>query len=116
MQQLQQLEKQITQSGASEAEVEALKRKVAELEGEVAKRATKKTLSKKISDLQKQLQQPEEESEEAEEAEEAEEEKRAKKVSGKGIVAVDEIQRDALGNYDWFEDLLKAHKKLTGFQ
>jgi hypothetical protein len=114
MQQLQQLEKQITQSGASEAEMDALKKKVAELEGEVAKRATKKTLSKKISDLTKQLQQPEEKGEEAEEAETAEAE--AKKASGKGIVAVDEIQKDALGNYDWFKDLLKAHKKLTGFQ
>jgi hypothetical protein len=122
MQQLQQLEKQITQSGASEAEVEALKRKVAELEGEVAKRATKRSLSKKISDLTKQLQQPEksEEGEEAEEAEEAkkgeEAEAEAKKVSGKGIVAVDEINKDMLGSYDWFKDLLKAHKKLVGFQ
>jgi len=112
MQQLQTLEKQITQSGASETEMEALKAKVAALEGEVGKRATKKTLSKKISDLTKQLQQPEEEKGEEGEAAEAV----AKKASGKGIVAVDEIQRDALGNYDWFQDLLKAHKKLVGFQ
>jgi hypothetical protein len=113
MQQLQTLEKQITQSSASEAELDALKKKVAELEGEVAKRATKRGLSKKLSDLTKQLQKPEtgEEGEEGEAAEAA-----AKKASGKGIVAVDEIQRDALGNYDWFQDLLKAHKKLVGFQ
>jgi hypothetical protein len=113
MQQLQTLEKQITQSGASEAELDALKKKVAELEGEVAKRATKRGLSKKLSDLTKQLQKPEtgEENEEGEAAEAA-----AKKASGKGIVAVDEIQRDALGNYDWFKDLMKAHKKLVGFQ
>jgi hypothetical protein len=120
MNQLQQLKKQITQSGASEAEMDALKKKVAELEGEVAKRATKKTLSKKISDLQKQLQQPEEEGEEAE-GEGAIEippkaEAEAKRASGKGIVAVDEISRDMLGNYDWFKDLMKAHKKLVGFQ
>jgi hypothetical protein len=113
MNQLTQLEKQITKSSASEAELDALKKKVAELEGEVAKRATKRGLSKKLSDLTKQLQKPEtgEEGEEGEAAEAA-----AKKASGKGIVAVDEIQRDALGNYDWFQDLLKAHKKLVGFQ
>jgi hypothetical protein len=112
MNQLTQLEKQIGQSSASETELETLKKKVAELEGEVGKRATKRQLSKKVSDLTKQLQTPEEEkSEEGEAAEAA-----AKKASGKGIVAVDEIQRDALGNYDWFQDLLKAHKKLVGFQ
>jgi predicted nuclease with TOPRIM domain len=119
MQQLQQLEKQITQSSARESEVEALKKKVAELEGEVAKRATKKSLSKKLSELTKQLQQPEEEKgEEAGgfppkgEGAEAEAQKNAGKASGKGIVAVDEIQKDVLGNYDWFKDILKAHRML----
>jgi hypothetical protein len=131
MNQLQQLEKQITKAGVSEAEMDALKQKVAELEGEVAKKATKKTLSKKISELSKKLAEPEEEGEEAEEAEEGEEaeeaeeakkvkgeeaEAEAKKASGKGIVAVDEISKDMLGNYDWFKDLLKAHKRLVGFQ
>ena len=113
MNQLTQLEKQISDSSASEAEMDALKKKVADLEGEVGKRATKRNLSKKISDLQKQLQQPEDEGD-GEQAEGAEAE--AAKHSGKGIVAVDEIQRDALGNFDWFKDMLKAHKKLTGFQ
>jgi DNA repair exonuclease SbcCD ATPase subunit len=112
MQQLQQLEKQITQTSAPEAEVEALKKKVAELEGEVAKRATKRSLSKKISELSKQLQQPQEDGNEGEDSEA----ESARRASGKGIVAVDEMQRDALGNYDWFKDLLKAHKRLTGFQ
>ena len=125
MNQLQQLEKQITKAGVSEAEMDALKQKVAELEGEVAKKATKKTLSKKISELSKKLAEPEEEAEEAEEAEKAEEaeeakipkaEAEAKRASGKGIVAVDEINKDMLGNYDWFKDLLKAHKRLVGFQ
>jgi hypothetical protein len=120
MNQLQQLEKQITQTTASDAEVEALKKKVADLEGEVAKRVSKRTLSKKISELTKQLQKPEEGEEGEEEAEEArkgeEAEAEAKKASGKGIVAIDEINKDMLGNYDWFKDLLKAHKKLVGFQ
>ena len=106
------LEKQINASDGSEAEMDALKKKVADLEGEVTKKATKRNLSKKISDLTKQLQQPEDKGD-GEQAESAETEA---KHSGKGIVAVDEIQRDALGNYDWFKDMLKAHKKLTGFQ
>jgi hypothetical protein len=69
------------------------------------------------------------EAEEAEEAEEAkkggepekpkaplETEEEAKRATGQGIVAVDEISRDMLGNYDWFKDLLKAHKKLVGLK
>ena len=118
MQQLQDLGKQIRQAEVGEAEMEALKKKVAELEGEVAKRATKKTLSKKISELTKKLKEEGEEGEEGEEAEEAkkgeeaeaEAQKNAGKASGKGIVAVDEIQKGVLGNYDWFKDILKAHR------
>jgi hypothetical protein len=113
MQQLQTLEKQITQSSTSEADVEALKRKVAELEDAVAKRATKRSLSRKISELSKQLQQ---QGDGEEGGEEQETQQAARHASGKGIVAVDEVQRDALGSYDWFKDLLKAHKKLTGFR
>ncbi len=115
MNQLTQLEKQINASDGSEADMDALKKKVADLEGEVAKKATKRNLSKKLSDLQKQLKQPEDESEQAESSEAEGAEAEAKR-SGKGIVAVDEIQRDALGNYDWFKDMLKAHKRLIGFQ
>ena len=107
MRQLQQIEKQLTETDASEADVEALKKKVADLEDEVAKRATKRSLSKKISDLSKQLQQ---------QPDDAEQTAQAKRGSGRGILAVDEMQRDALGNYDWFKDLLKAHKRLTGFR
>jgi len=127
MNQLQQLEKQITQTKAEDTEVEALKKKVADLEAELGKRASKKTLSKKISELSKRL--AEVEAEEAEEAEEAkksgeqekpkaplETEEEAKRATGQGIVAVDEISRDMLGNYDWFKDLLKAHKKLVGLK
>ena len=119
MNQLQQLEKQITQTKAEEGEVEAFKKKVADLEAELAKRASKKTLSKKISELSKRLAEVEgEEAEEAKKSEEAEAEEsseaeaEAKRASGKGIVAVDELQRDVLGNYDWFRDILKAQRKL----
>jgi len=116
--QLQELEKQIKGEQVSDAEVEALKKKVAELESEVAKRATKRSLSKKISELSKWLEKEGEgEEAEAEEAKKGEAEaEEAKRTSGKGIVAVDEISRDILGNYDWFKDLLKAHKRLVGFQ
>jgi hypothetical protein len=117
MKQLQDLEKQINDSGASAADVDALKQKVADLEAEVAKRATKKSLSKKISDLQKQLQDQDDDGSQAEGAEaEADAAEAAKRRAGKGIVAVDQLQTDALGDYKWFNDLLKAHKKLVGFQ
>ena len=112
LQQLQDLERQINDSGASAADIEDLKKKVADLESEVAKRATKRSLSKKISDLNRQLQQDGDEQAEGAEAE------AARRRAGRGIVAVDQLQSqgDVLGSYDWFKDLLKAHKKLVGFQ
>lgn len=123
--QLQKLEKQIRQGpSASDSELDTLTKKVAELEAEIGKRATKRSLSKKLSELSKQLQQPEEKVQEGESGEgeagfppkdegaEAEARKNAGKASGKGIVAIDEIQKDVLGNYDWFKDILKAHRML----
>jgi hypothetical protein len=121
MNQLTRLEKKIREGpSASDADLDALNKKVAELESELAKKATKKNLSKKISELSKKL------SEEGEEAEDLEDAKNtqkapegdstAQKVAGKGIVAVNEINRDALGNFDWFQDILKAHRKLVGFK
>jgi hypothetical protein len=131
MDQLTKLEQHVTATpGLSDAEAEALKKKVADLEAEVAKRATKKALSKKISDLTKQLQQQdgaEAESSEAEgaeaegaeaEAAEAEAAGAARRRAGRGIVALDQLQSqgDPFDKYPWFKDLLKAHKKLVGFQ
>ena len=40
----------------------------------------------------------------------------ARSVTGKGIVATDEMNKEALGNADWFKDLLKAHSKLVGMK
>jgi hypothetical protein len=120
MDQVTKLQKQIGDggAGATDSEIDALGKKIADIEGELAKRAKRAGLSKKLSDLTKQLQTPteQEESGEAEaggfppkgEGAEAE----AKRASGKGIVAVDEIQKDVLGNYDWFKDILKAHRML----
>jgi len=123
MNQLQQLEKQIREGhpSASDSEIDALNKKIGELEAEIGKKARKRELSKKLSELTKKLSEeeatPEEEGkEEGEEAKIPKAEAEAKRASGKGIVAVDEISRDMLGNYDWFKDLLKAHKKLVGFQ
>ena len=120
MDQVTKLQKQIGDggAGATDSEIDALGKKIADIEGELAKRAKRAGLSKKLSDLTKQLQTPteQEESGEAEaggfppKAEGAEAE--AKRASGKGIVAVDEIQKDVLGNYDWFKDILKAHRML----
>ena len=125
MDQVTKLQKQIGDggAGATDSEIDALGKKIAEIEGELAKRAKKAELSKKLSDLTKQLQAPPAEQGESGEAEaggfppkgegaEAEAQKNAGKASGKGIVAVDEIQKDALGNYDWFKDILKAHRML----
>lgn len=130
MKQLEKLMQQIKGETSEEA-LEALEAKVRALEAELAKRVKKATLSKKLSELSKRLSEIEakkgeeaEEAAEAEEAEEAEEAKAPTPVSeakkkgsaGKGIVAVDVVQQDVLGNYEWFKDLLKAHRKLVGFQ
>jgi hypothetical protein len=128
MDQMTKLQKQITEGpSASDSELDTLKKRVAELESEIGKRATKRSLSKKISELSKKLAEPAEEGESGDgeagfppKAEgtiiptlaEAEAQKNAGKASGKGIVAIDEIQKDVLGNYDWFKDILKAHRML----
>jgi hypothetical protein len=116
--QVTKLQKQIGDggAGATDSEIDALGKKIAEVEGELGKRAKKAELSKKLADLTKQLEQPEEKGEEGEEAKKGFEippkAEEAKRASGKGIVAVDEIQKDVLGNYDWFKDILKAHRML----
>jgi len=131
MKQLEKLMEQIKGETSEEA-IEALEAKVRALEAELAKRVKKATLSKKLSELSKRLAELEakkgEEAEEAEEAEEEEEEAEEAKApapvseakkkgsAGKGIVAVDVVEKDVLANYDWFKDLLKAHRKLVGFQ
>jgi len=127
---MKQLEKlvQYVKGEASDEAIEALEAKVKALEAELAKRAKKSTLAKKLSELSKRLAELEakkgEEAAEAEEAEEAEETEKVpapvseakKSTAGKGIVAVDALEKDVLANYDWFKDLLKAHSKLVGFQ
>jgi len=128
----QDLMNQLTQLGdkikkvpsASDAEIEALKAKHAELEGELAKKATKRSLSKKISELSKKLgdegigaeEGAEEAQEEGEEDAKTKTAPEAKRASGHGIVAVDEANKDALGGYEWFKDIMKANSKLKGMK
>jgi len=119
MQQLTQLEKQIRQGGAaaSDAEIDAMTKKIADLEAEIAKRAKKGELSKKISELTQKLGEPDqEEGQEEGTTKPPKAEAEARRASGQGIVAVDEIKNDTLGSYEWYQDLLKAHRRLVGFQ
>jgi hypothetical protein len=128
MNQLTQLENKIKQwPTASDAEMEALEGKIKALEAEVAKRAKKTTLSKKISELSKKISEMGQEAEEGEEAEEGQEAgfeigpkqasaQEPKRATGQGIVAVDEINKSALGNYEWFKDLMKARNMLVGLK
>ena len=139
LKQLEDLTTQIEKADTAEA-IQALQKKFDDLQAEVAKKATKKSLSKKVSDLQKKLKDgddgngdgegnQDEEAEgkkdgegvegagEAETAEGGKKKAEAQHSFGKGLVAVDQLSPNALGNeYDWFKDLLKAHKKLVGFQ
>jgi hypothetical protein len=159
MKQLQDLKQQIYQAEGAEAdsEIDTLKKQVAKLESDLAKKATKRTLAKKVSELSKKMSETAEaaEGEEAEEGEEGEDsdededeetkpsgpvdvvskrkastegkeaqETEASRTSnapygaGKGIVAVDELQKDALGgpDYGWFKDILKAKNRLVGIK
>jgi chromosome segregation ATPase len=157
MKQLQDLKQQIYQAEGAEAdsEIDTLKKQVSKLESDLAKKATKRTLAKKVSELSKKMSEAAEEGEEAEEGEQGEEsdededeeakpsgpvdvvskrkgslagkethETEASPTSntpygaGKGIVAVDELQKDALGgpDYGWFKDILKAKNRLVGIK
>jgi len=131
MNQLTQLENKIKQSpSAIDSENDAMAKRVADLEGELAKRATKRSLAKKIGDLSKKL--SDEGIGAGEDAEDAGDGKdqgdgseddngtkapaEAKRASGHGIVAVDEVNKDALGSYEWFKDIMKANTKLKGLK
>jgi archaellum component FlaD/FlaE len=150
MKQLQDLKQQIYQAEGAEAdgEIDTLKKQVAKLESDLAKKATKRTLAKKVSELSKKMSEAAEEGEEGDENDEDEDEQTEPKGpvdviskrkataagkgapeaeaesqktpygAGKGIVAVDELQKDALGgpDYGWFKDILKAKNRLVGLK
>jgi hypothetical protein len=134
MNQVTSLQKQMGASDASDSEIETLNKKVAELEGELSKRAKKSELSRRIAELSKKLSSPGEAEEGDEDGDgnggpkpmgpidvvsEEASEKKTKKASGKGIVAVEEVDKNGLKgpDYDWFsKDLLKAASQLPGFK
>jgi len=106
--QMQSLNKQI--ETASDAEIEGIKSKIAEIDAEVGKRATKKALTQKLNELSRKL------SESTEDAEDACNKPAASKQApkGNGIIATQEPVQGA--NFGWFQDLLKANSKLKGMQ
>jgi hypothetical protein len=108
MDQMQSLNKQI--ETASDAEIEGIKSKIAEIDAEVGKRATKKALTQKLNEMSKKL------SEYTEDAEDACNKPAASKQApkGQGIIATQEPVQGA--NLGWFQDLLKANSKLKGMQ
>jgi hypothetical protein len=134
MNQVTTLENQITQSPqASDAENAALTKRLKALEAEIVKKATKKSLQKKIGELSKKLSEEAEEGEEGEEGEEAKKGEEgeeaeegakglgvrtaeAKRASGRGIISVEDGNKDVLGNYAWFKDLIAAGKKIRGMK
>jgi hypothetical protein len=120
---------------AEGAEIEALGKKVAELDAEIAKRATKKSLTEKLNQLSKKL------SESAADAADAESVRKGKKgengdaedlpgapkgpdnaevaesaahkPAGKGLISNEEMDEEASGpSAPWFKDMLKAHALL----
>lgn len=127
MDQLTQLTQQITQKpGASDAELKDLQSKVADIESELAKRAKKTELSRKISELSKKLSEAGDSGDgdgdgdgnsdgDGTQQDGAGSGAEAKRASGKGIVGAIEgsSSPDGLGDYKWFNDLIKASRKLN---
>ncbi len=110
MNQMQSLNKQI--ETASDAEIEAIKSKIAEIDAEVGKRATKKALTQKLNEMSRKLSESAEDAEDACSKPSASVSKQAPK--GNGIIATQEPVQGA--NLGWFQDLLKANSKLKGMQ
>ncbi|MCW3996298.1 MAG: hypothetical protein NWE98_09175 [Candidatus Bathyarchaeota archaeon] len=110
MDQMQSLNKQI--ETASDAEIEAIKSKIAEIDAEVGKRATKKALTQKLNEMSRKLSESAEDAEDACNKPSASVSKQAPK--GQGIIATQEPVQGA--NLGWFQDLLKANSKLKGMQ
>ncbi len=113
MNQLEQLEKKIMQEDASEEdELHSLEKKVADLEAEIAYKASNKSSSKKASvQPKKAVQEPEHRQAEDDEIDQL---VQAQLLSGMGPAATGEI-RDSIRQDEWFKDHLKAQKKRIGF-
>ena len=118
MDQLSQLQKQIMQRpGASDAELDSLNKKIADLEAELTRRAKKTEAIRKINELSKKLSEEAAETtaktEEDEEANDTVTEEAAR-AHGKGVVgSIEESNQQGLANFDWYKDLIKASRKLN---
>ncbi|MGD0159676.1 MAG: hypothetical protein ABSB89_05200 [Candidatus Bathyarchaeia archaeon] len=141
MKELEGLQNQIASDDAAEAD--AMRAKIAALQKQVANRATKQQLGKKISDLQQQLDSGSGAAEDAEEPDGDEDgttnenlvdtsddgavsSKTSHKATGKGMIGTDaernqpgmagETTMSVFGNIDWFKDVAKATAKLKGMR
>lgn len=106
-------------TASTDAEIEALGKKVAEIEAEIAKRVTKKGLTQKLNELSKKMSESadaaEAESAGDEEKPEAESAESARFVHGKGIISTEELDNIS-PSAPWFKDMLTANarqKKLS---
>jgi len=141
MKELEGLQNQIASD--DDAEADAMRAKIAALQKQVANRATKQQLGKKISDLQQQLDSGSGAAEDAEEPDGDEDgttnenlvdtsddgavsSKTSHKATGKGMIGTDaernqpgmagETTMSVFGNIDWFKDVAKATAKLKGMR
>jgi len=119
---------------ASDADIADLSKRVAEVEAEVAKRATKVGLTRKLTELSKKLSESAEDASDAKKGEsakkgedgdaeelpgapkgpkgpdQADTAESAQKAAGKGIISTAEMDQEASGpSAPWFKDLLKAN-------
>lgn len=133
LKQLEDLSKQIEKADSAEA-IAALSKKFDELQAGAAAAKAKDCLSEKVSEALKQSKGGDGEEEDGEkdgddsESDDAEAKAKAAEAAkgagqrgfGKGLVATEDQLESAVsgngGDNAWFKDLLKAHKKLVGFQ
>jgi hypothetical protein len=115
-------------TAGTDAEIEALNKKVADIEAEVAKRATKTALTRKLTELSKKMSESAADAAEAKSAKkgqgdgDAEEkpppqaetaESAGHKAPGKGLISNEELDTEQNGpTSPWFKDILKANKQL----
>jgi hypothetical protein len=124
-------------SAGTDAEIEALGKKIAEVEAEVAKRATKKGLTQKLNELSKKMSESVADAADAESAKKGKmgengdaenspgphgkkppdkaetAESATRNAHGKGLISNEDMDQEQNGpSAPWFKDLLKASAKL----
>jgi len=122
---------------AEGAEIDALGKKIAEIEAEVGRRATKNALTRKLSELSKKMSESAESAETGKSAEAAKKGKKADpgadavedgdddedeekkpqqagaRAHGKGLISTEDMDQESTGpSSPWFKDFLKANAKM----